>query len=310
MAEGQALMLNYAFNYIVFPGFLFTAAAGMLASWLDRKLTARVQWRVGPPLLQPWYDIRKLFLKETVLPSGGNVTLFVLAPVIALAAVTLVSNMTAYSFLRPDAGFSGDLIVVLYVLTLLPLCSILGASASANPLASVGASREMKLILSYELPLLLSVSVAAIKARSLSLGEIIAFQQSFGSVSESASGFIAFLVAILCLQGKMGLAPFDLAEAETELAGGSQIEYSGPLLAFWKLTRMMLFVAGPLFIIELFWGGGNPWLLPLKYLVAVVIAVLIRNTNPRVRVDQAVKFFWGKLTLLALLSLALLAAGW
>lgn len=303
-------MLEYAFYFIVFPGFLFTAAAGMLASWFDRKLTARIQWRVGPPLMQPWYDVRKLFLKETVLPSGGNTAVFALAPVIALAAVTLASCMASRSFLRPDTGFAGDMLVVFYLLTLVPVCSILGASASANPLASVGASREMKLVMSYELPLLLSVAVAVIKARSLSLGEIITFQQSFGSVADSPSGFIAFATALLCLQAKMGLAPFDLAEAEQELAAGSQIEYSGPLLAFWKLGRMMLFVAGPLFVIELFWAGGAPWTLPLKYAATVLLAVLIRNTNPRVRVDQAVKFFWGKMTLLAAVSLALMAAGW
>ncbi|MFH1368173.1 MAG: complex I subunit 1 family protein [Elusimicrobiota bacterium] len=303
-------MFRLLFYYLIFPGLLFLGVAGMLVSWIDRKVTARIQWRVGPPILQPFYDIRKLLLKETILPEKGSAWTFILAPFAALISILVISNMLVLSLIFPGIGFAGDLIVVLYLLMIPPVAIIIGASASNNPFAALGASREMKLILSYELPFILSVSVAILKAKSLSLGEIIAIQQTFSSFVTTPSGLIAFVVALLCLQAKLGLVPFDLSEAETELAGGSQIEYSGPLLALWKLGKMMMLVIGPLFVISVFWGGGGLWTIIFKYLAVIVITVLIRNTNPRVRVDQAIKFFWGIMTALSLLALVLYWRGY
>ena len=123
------------------------------------------------------------------------------------------------------------------------------------------------------------------------------------------SGILAFAVAVFCLQGKMGLVPFDLAEAETELAAGSQIEYSGPLLALWKLSRMMLLVIGPLFLVLAFWPGTNVFFMILKYAVVFVAAVLLRNTNPRLRIDQTMKLFWGPVTALSIIVLFLALQG-
>lgn len=298
-------MIKLLLNYLFFPGMAFLAAAGMLVSWLDRKVTARIQWRVGPPVLQPFYDVRKLFLKETILPAKGSVWLFVAAPVISVMAILMISNYLFSALMYPETSFQGDLILILYLFMIPPVACIMGALASGNPLASLGASREMKMVLSYELPFLLSVSVAILKFKSISLGEILVSQQTFSSIIETPSGLLAFIVAVLCIQAKMGVGPFDLAEAETELAGGSQIEYSGPLLAFWKLSKMMLMVVAPLLIILIFWAGSGGWPLILKYLAVIVISILIRNTNPRLRIDQAIKFFWSVLTVLAVIALLL-----
>ncbi|MBU2457086.1 MAG: NADH-quinone oxidoreductase subunit H, partial [Planctomycetes bacterium] len=100
--------------------------------------------------------------------------------------------------------------------------------------------------------------------------------------------------AILCIQAKLGLTPFDMAEAETELAGGVFIEYSGPLLAIWKLAHAMMLIAMPLFVVELFVGGFGPSIYAgiIKYVIVLVLLILIKNTNPRMRIDQAMKFFW------------------
>lgn len=300
-------MLGTFIGYFIFPGFIFLALAGMAMSWLDRKVTARIQFRVGPPLLQPFYDIRKLFIKETMIPSGGNAWLFVSMPFIPVLAMIVVSNLIAAGYAA--GGFNGDLIVIFYLLILPALACILGASASANPLASLGASREMKLMFGYELPFLLSLAVPVIKARSLALGDLVSYQQAFGSSASSPSGLIAFIVAIICLQGKLGLVPFDISEAETELSAGACIEYSGPLLAMWKLGKMMMLVAGPVFLIALFWAGGSPWTVILKYLAVLTAAILLRNTNPRLRIDQALRFFWSVVTVLACAALILLKLG-
>ena len=305
----EKVMINYIFYYLVFPGFMFLAAMGMLVCWVERKVTARFQWRVGPPFLQPFYDLRKLFIKESFSPSGGNRLLFALAPVLSIISIVIVADIVILTFIYPKIDFVGDLIVVMYFFTAIPLASILGASASNNAFASLGASREMKSILSYELPLILALLVPVIKSHGISIGRIVEVQTASGSFAGSISGFLAFAIAMLCLQAKMGLAPFDISEAETEIAAGTLIEYSGPLLALWKLGKMMLMVTAPVFIAVMFWGGGLKTLMPLKFAVLIIIFIIIKNINPRVRIDQSVRFFWGKVSVAAAAALILAVAG-
>ncbi len=303
-------MIKYLFNFLIFPGFLFTVVFGLAASWIDRKVTGRVQWRVGPPWYQPLMDLVKLSIKEITVPRSASKELFFLSPMIGLSAVTLVSTFVWLINIYPGSnGFSGDIIVILYLLTLPAIAVILGASASGNPLASLGVSREIKLVMAYELPFIISLLVPVIKSGGmLRLGDIIAYQATHGAFLSSLSGIIAFIVMIFCMQAKLGLVPFDMAEAETEIIAGTCIEYSGMLLAILKLTKTMLMVALPLFLITLFWQGFN-FLSIWKYVILLVIIILIRNTNPRVKIDQAVRFFWGKMTLMAMLAVLLAVKG-
>lgn len=280
------------FYYIAFPGFLTTFALGGIASWLERKLTARIQARVGPPFLQPFYDIRKLFIKELLIPEHASRGIFVLSPLVALASVTTVATIVGINLVNPSYGFNGDLIVVVYLLLIPPLCLILGSSSCANPLASIGASREVKLVLSYELAFWASLIVPVINTRQLGLREIMAYQAANGAVAASLSGIIAFLVAIVCMQAKLGRVPFDMPEAETEIAGGAYIEYSGPLLGFFKMTQYMMLVVLPVFILQIFWGPLNSLVSILKYLLLLFVVVVLENTNPRLKIDQAVRLFW------------------
>jgi len=300
---------------LIFPGFLFTAILGCLVSWIDRKVTARVQWRVGPPLLQPFYDFVKLLGKETIVPEGGARRIFLIAPLIALAAVTLVSTLLWQVLLWPQQSFLGDLIVVIYLLTVLPIAVIIGGAASANPLASLGASREMKLILGYELPFILALFVPVIQAGGkIRLGELLTWQWTNHPFLYSWSGIVAFVVAILCMQAKLGLVPFDMSEAETEIIAGPYIEYSGAPLTLYKLTRWMMLFVLPMFLVIMFMGGivFSSWHILwgiLKYVILLVVVILIRNTNPRLRIDQAMRFFWGPVTGLALLAVILAFVG-
>jgi NADH-quinone oxidoreductase subunit H len=195
----------------------------------------------------------------------------------------------------------------------------------------------MKLVMSYELPLVLAFIVVIIKTGGqLSLTAIA--QQT---PALSISGMLAFLIALLCIQAKLGFVPFDIAEAETELGSGVLMEYSGALLAVWKVVQAMMLVVLPLFLVIVFLGGLDAnflaglerpiGTLPVsvivllvfivasllarfskyidilallslitacllaglgKYVLIVVLLILIKNTNPRVRIDQAMKFFW------------------
>jgi NADH-quinone oxidoreductase subunit H len=291
--------------------FAVTAIVGLLTSWVDRKVTARIQARVGPPWYQPFADFVKLLGKETLVPEGSRQKGFLVAPLLALVGVSLGAAALVSGGILERQGFVGDIVVVLYLLTIPSAALILGASATGNPMASVGASREMKLLLGYELPFLIVVLTAVYKAQSgFKINDLVAYQAQNGAFIWSISGFIGFIIAILCIQAKLGLVPFDAPEAEQELMGGVLTEYSGVPLALFKLSKAMMLSVLAVLLATLFFGGMRftgieiLWSI-VKYLVPIVLVVLIRNTNPRLRIDQIMKLFWGPLTVLALIALLL-----
>ncbi len=303
--------MMFLLYFLVF-GLVVTIVMGLVTSWIDRKVTARVQYRVGPPFLQPLIDIVKLLGKETVIPAGAAREMFLFAPLLGFAGVVSASTVLWANQLHA-AGFMGDLIVAVYLLTIPSLSIILGGFASGNPLASLGASREMKLVVAYELPFILAILVPVIWAGSFGLGDIIESQKSFMTAGH-ISGMIALAVAILCIQAKLAMVPFDIPEAETEIVEGPLVEYSGPALGIFKLTRSMLLFTLPFFLLVLFFGGlrfSGPGFFRtlLEYVGIVAILTVIRNTNPRVRIDQAVRFFWGPVTILAVIAVVLALNG-
>ena len=303
------------FYYLIFPGFAFAAIVGLLTAWFDRKVTARVQWRKGPPWYQNFADVAKLLIKEVPVPETANKGIFLLAPAVALSASAMAAAMLGAANINWDYTFTGDLLVLWYILALPSIMIILGASASGNPLSSIGASREMNQFIGYELPLVIAMATVVFKVGSVGLGDILRFQAENGPILYSASGIIACIVAILCLQAKLGLVPFDIPEAETELGAGAFMEYSGAALGAFKLTKAILLYTSPIFIITLFWGGiqvkglGILWAI-LKYVLFIALFTLIRNTNPRLRIDQAVRFFWVNMTILAIIALVLMSLGY
>lgn len=284
---------------------------GLLVGWVDRKVTAKVQWRVGPPWYQNFIDVIKLlFYKETLIPGNVSKLVFLGMPLLSLAAATLVSTIVLVINGKPSGGFLGDLIVVVYLLMIPAISLMLGAFASENPLASLGASREMKLLLSYELPFIIAMIVPVIKnGYAIKLGDIIIYQAAVGHTVGSLSGFLSFVVMLFCVQAKLGFVPFDMAEAETEIMAGAYIEYSGKALGIFKLSRAILLFILPIFMITLYFGGisfeGEAFIRNiLEYLMIVTLIVVIKNTNPRVRIDHAMNFFWGPVTLVAIGAVA------
>jgi len=296
---------------VVFPGFLFTAALGLFSSWLDRKLSARLQWRVGPPWYQPIADVVKLMNKETVVVEGSPRFTFLSAPFIGFAAVVVVATILWRASIQPGTGFVGDLIAVLYLLYIPSVAMIVGGSASRNPYAALGASREMKLMLAYEVSFLIAVFTLVIKNGGiLSLGDMVAYQQSGNPmIAQGLSCIIAFVVSLVYVPAKLGIGPFDIAEAECELIAGPYTEYSGPPFAAFKLTKAMLSCILPVLVITLFLSSAwTPWAV-LWYALILVVLVLIKNTNPRLRIDQALRFFWGPVLILSLVGIVLATVG-
>lgn len=288
---------EYLLYLLVFPGILFTGLLGFMAGWLDRKVSARFQFRVGPPLTQSFNDFFKLMGKETIIVRDSVQYLFIVSPFIAFSMLALVATIVGMALFF-QAGFGADLIVVMYLLMIYSVMVILGGSSTGNIYPSLGAGREIKLLLADELAFVLVCLIPIIKTGySLRLEEIMAWQSENGVIAGSVSGLVGFVIGLACVQAKMTLPPFHIPEAETELVEGPFMEYSGPPLAFWKLGHLMMFVVFPFLLILLFLGGfslqglGILWFL-LKYLLIVLLMVVIKNTNPRIRIDTALNFFW------------------
>lgn len=304
------------FYFLIFPGFLFTAILGLFAAWLDKKLTARFQWRLGPSWYQAFADFFKLLTKGVVIVQGRPLFIFLSAPAAGLIAVTIASTILWRAVFTPQEAFIGDLIVVLYLLTMPAVSLIIAGLSLSEPLPSLASRRHMKLIMAYELPFALSIFVPVVISRELiNLGDLLEFQRVNGIFLHQPSAIIAFVIALVCLQGKLMFSPFDAPVDDAETAGGAYAGYSGTGLAFLKLTHMMNLFVMPFFLVVIFCGGiDTDSALHFAFGILKVAAILAlmtvaRNLAPRFRIDQAVRFFQGPVTAAAMVAVLLVFLG-
>lgn len=308
------MKLEHLFFIFIFPGILFTSILGLIIGWVDRKVSARFTFRVGPPFLQNFNDFFKLLGKEATLIKNSIHSLFIAAPFVAFGTLSLLATMIGVTLFY-GIGFGGDIFVIMYLMMIYSVMIVLGGASTGNIYSSIGAGREVKLLIGDELVFVLVCLVPIIKSGyQLNLESIINFQASNGAFIGSASGILAFLLGIICIQAKMTMQPFDIPEAETEIVEGPLMEYSGPPLAFWKLNHFMMYVIFPFFLILIFLGGFNLtglgilWFI-LKYVGIVVVMIIIKNTNPRIRTDTALNFFWKYASPIGLLAIILAILG-
>lgn len=311
--------LQYLGYILIFPGFLFCFLAGLLLCGIDRKVVAKMQKRVGPPLLQPFYDFFKLLGKETIVPAAASKVVFLVAPLVGFAALVVIQLfIPVFSF----TVFSGvaDVIVILYLLLIPALAAILGGAASGSPYAGVGLSREMVTIISCELPLVLILlavgkTVGSFLGTGLtfSLTDIAAYQAANGCLITKASMIPAAIAMLLVIPGETGNHPFDAAEAETEICEGLLAEYSGAPLAVYKLTHAVKMLTLTSLFVVLFLGGiGTGFLLAdgiILFLICVVLTILtislVHAVTARLKIEQIFKYYWTVVSGLALISLVL-----
>src|SRR5512137_1705227 len=305
------------FYVLIFPGFLFLAAYALFLCWMDRKVAARMQHRVGPPLLQPLADFIKVLGKEVIDPRGVDRTAFDAAPILALAAV-----MTAFLYI-PVIGpsplaFPGDLVLVLYLLTLPTVALFLIGWLSRNVYSTVGGVRAVTQLFIYEVPFFLALLAPAIMAGSWSISDITAFQANHPWFALLQP--IGFVVALVGLQAKLERTPFDIPEAETEIVAGPTTELTGRRLALMKLTCDVSLVVGSGLIAALFLGGPLlPWTFTPDWLGWIVgflvffgktLAILlvlssIKVATGRIRIDQLNDIGWKYLASAAIIQVAL-----
>ena len=311
--------LQYLGYVLIFPGFLFCFLAGMLLCGIDRKLVAKMQKRVGPPLLQPFYDFFKLCGKETIVPAAAERISFMLAPLVGLAALVVIQLFIPVFGFTAFSGI-GDIIVILYLLLIPALAMILGGAASGSPYAGVGLSREMVTVISCELPLVLVLLAVAKTVGSaigtglcFSLSEIAEYQMVNGSLITKISMLPAAAAMLLVIPGETGNHPFDAAEAETEICEGMLAEYSGAPLGVFKLSHAVKMLSLTSLFVALFLGGLGTGIVALDALLlfvlcAVITAVAISFVHAftaRLKIEQIFKYYWTVVSLLALISLVL-----
>lgn len=311
--------LEYLGYVLIFPGFLFCFLAGMLLCGIDRKLVARMQKRVGPPVLQPFYDFFKLCGKETIVPAAAERITFMLSPLVGLAALVVIQLfIPVFSF----TAFSGmaDIIVILYLLLIPAVSIILGGAASGSPYAGVGLSREMVTIISCELPLVLVLLAVAKTVGSaigtglcFSLSEIAEYQTINGSLITKISMLPAAAAMLLIIPGETGNHPFDAAEAETEICEGMLAEYSGAPLGVFKLSHAVKMLTLTSLFVALFLGGLGTGIVALDALLMFLLCAAItamsisfvHAVTARLKIEQVFKYYWTVVTLLAAVSLVL-----
>lgn len=287
------------FALLVFPGGLFLLAAGLAYEWIDRKLLAQLQNRIGPRWFQPLADVLKLLSKEEIIPEGVDPRLFIGLPIVALAGGLTAALYVPIWGVPPAYSFSGDLIVTLYLLSLLTLCMGLAGANSMDRFSLVGATRTLTQLFSYEAPFLLALLGPAIAAGSWQISEITAYTRAHWIILTQPLGFI---VVIIGLMGKLELPPFDAPEAETEIVAGALTEYSGRGLALFRLGKGIEMVIGLTLVAAFYLGGvSNPLLFFVKTLGLLFIIAGIQSLLARLRIDQTVGLWWryGALLVLA-----------
>jgi NADH-quinone oxidoreductase subunit H len=283
---------------LIFPSGLFLLLSGLAYEWADRKLLAQFQNRVGPRWFQPLADVVKLLAKEEVVPEGVNGRLFVALPIIALAGGLTAALYVPLFGLPPIYSFPGDLIVTVYLLSLLTLCMGIAGTNTLDRFSLIGATRALTQLFSYEAPFLLALLGPAVVAGSWQISEIAAYTEGRYLLFLQPIGF---LVAIIGLMGKLELPPFDAPEAETEIVAGALTEYSGRGLALFRLGKGVEMVVGLTLVAAFYLGGvANPLAFLLKTLALLMVIVVIQALLTRLRIDQTVGLWWRYGTLLVL----------
>ena len=278
------------FTLLIFPAGLTLILVGMFYEWIDRKLVARFQNRVGPRWFQPFADTLKLFAKEQIKPAIINPYLFFGLPVAALAGALTAALYVPLMGMKPASNFPGDLIVTIYLLSLPTMCVGLAGWNTSGRFSLIGATRTLTQLFAYEAPFLLAMLGPALVAGSWQINTINGYTQNHWLILTQPVGFI---VALIGLMGKLELPPFDAPEAETEIVAGALTEYSGRGLAMFKISRSVELIIGLSLVSSFYLGGlnGIPSFI-FKSLALLLVMSVFQVLLTRLRIDQTVGLWW------------------
>jgi NADH-quinone oxidoreductase subunit H len=298
----------------------FVALHVMFLIWLERKFAGWMQARLGPKhvgwqgLLQSVADAIKLFLKEDIIPSKADHSLFVAAPFLTFMPTLLTFMVLPFSAAWIAYDYSMGVLFVVAVSTNVAL-GILAAGWGANNKYSIlGGARAVAQLLSYEIPMVMIILAVVTLSDTMSMKQIVLQQQHGWNIVTHWEVMIpGFIIFLICALAELNRTPFDLPEAESELVSGFHTEYSGMRFAFFYLAEFAnnFFSAG--FAVTLFFGGWYGPILPsvvwfaLKTLILICLMMWIRWTMPRLRIDQVMGFCWKALVPASLVVFCLTA---
>jgi NADH-quinone oxidoreductase subunit H len=317
-ADAESVLVSFIMGLIVVVVLVGLMPMFMLGmTWMERKVVARFQNRLGPNRAGPWgllvifADMIKMLTKEDIVPVNADKFVHTLGPIITMIPITLVFAVIPWGKGMVPADLN---IGILYVIALSSLGTIgifCAGWSSNNKFALIGGMRAIAQVLSYEVPQVLSIVTIVLLVGSLSLVRIVESQASLWYILAIPVGPIAFVIYMISAIAEVNRTPFDLPEGESEIVAGHHTEYSGMKWGlFYFAEYLNLFIVCAI-AATLFLGGWQGPILPPwiwffgKTLALIFVAMWIRGTFPRLRMDQLMKFAWQVLVPIALVNIVL-----
>jgi len=322
----ESIMLGFGWSETIVTAVLKFLGAGAVGTfgfalviftiWLERKLYARIQDRLGPNRVGPWGifqtfpDMIKIFTKEYITPDGADKVIYNLAPIISVSAVLLIWAVIPFAPTVIGTDVNVGVLYVVAVGAMGTLSIIMAGFSSNNKYAMLGAFRAVAQMVSYEVPMVLALLVPVLLGRTMGINSLVASQEVWYIVVAPIAAFIFFTSSM----AETGRAPFDLLEAESELVAGYQTEYSGLKFGMFYVGEFLHAFTISALTATLFLGGwrgpgsetfpilGIVYFFIKTFLMYFVVA-WIRISLPRLRIDQMLNFNWKFLTPLALVLL-------
>src|SRR5881409_4271758 len=299
---------------VLFPGLTSIAIIGALLGWLERKVTARVQLRIGPlyaspagGILQMFADLIKLSFKELFVPENSDAFFFIMAPTTGLVIGAALVGLIPFAPGLQIANIEVGLPAFLAIITLSPTLILLAGWSANSKFPFIGGLRALFQQTAYEIPLWLSALGVIMMAGTMNLGQIVNAQTSGWFILPQALGAFIFLVTSVA---EMERLPFDLPEAESEIMMGWQAEYPGPLFMLVQGPAFVKLYAFSALFTTIYLGGYlGPAPIPpivwffLKMILIIALIMLFRSTFPRLRLDQLLRQGWTTLITLSIANI-------
>jgi NADH-quinone oxidoreductase subunit H len=285
---------------LLFPGLLFAVPAAWFFMWVERKAVARMQGRIGPPFMQPFYDFIKLLGKQVPPRSGVGGLLMKAWPLLAVASAAGAVGLLPV--LPASGGFEGDLILLLALLEVPSMCLIAAGFSSRSIFGEIGSAREAVLSVSYNVVFLLAILSIAASQHTFRL-------EALSQLPVSPLQILGVIALLVCLPAKLHLNPFSLPNAEQEIYAGAMTEYAGPELAMWELSHGLEWVAGTGLVATLvvphvtFMWLGALIFVALSFAIVLLLSAVAAATA-RLQIDTTVRFYWQCTLIFAVLAVA------
>lgn len=296
----------------------------MYLTLIERKVLARMQNRIGPNRVGPWGILQpvadgvKMFTKEDIVPKNADRIVHMLAPCLIMIPAFLIFAVIPYGKNMIPVDLSVGVLYFIAVSSTTTIAIFSASWSSRNKYSLIGGMRAVAQMISYEIPMVLSIVPVLLISQSLSTGSIVSAQGSYGGWGWfifTPWGFAAFLIFFLCAVAECNRSPFDLPEAESEIVAGFHTEYSGMKFALFYMAEFMNTFTLCALAATLFLGGWQgPWLPSwawffLKTYALIFIMLWFRGTLPRLRVDHMMNLAWKFLLPLSLINI-LVAGFW